>query len=91
MEQISVGVRDLKTQLSKYLHHVKAGETVIITEHGRPIGRIVPEPESIEDRLRQLVANGEIFWNGQRLSDIDPAGANKSDTLLSDIVSDLRE
>lgn len=48
MTQVIVGIRELKARLSEYLRQVKAGETVIITEHGRPIGRIVPEPESLE-------------------------------------------
>jgi prevent-host-death family protein len=43
-----VGVRELKAQLSEYLRRVKAGETVIITERGRPIGGIVPEPATLE-------------------------------------------
>ena len=48
MTHLIVGIRDLTARLSEYLRQVKAGETVIITEHGRPIGRIVPEPESPE-------------------------------------------
>ena len=44
MTQSTVGIRDLKARLSEYLRQVKDGETVIITEHGRPIGRIIPEP-----------------------------------------------
>ncbi|WP_374687443.1 type II toxin-antitoxin system Phd/YefM family antitoxin [Promineifilum sp.] len=38
-----VGIRELKSGLSEYLRRVKAGETIVITERGRPIGRIVPE------------------------------------------------
>jgi len=41
--QTEAGVRELKTQLSAYLLKVEAGETVLITKHGKPIGRIVPE------------------------------------------------
>ena len=40
MAPVTVGIRDLKAQLSKTIQQVKAGETVIITERGKPIGRI---------------------------------------------------
>ena len=51
-----VGIRELKSHLSHYLRRVKAGETLIITERGKPIGRIVPESQPLEERLAHLVA-----------------------------------
>lgn len=36
-----VGVRDLKDRLSEHLRAVKAGEEVVVTEHGRPVARLV--------------------------------------------------
>ena len=91
MTQLTVGIRDLKTRLSEYLRQVKDGETVIITEHGRPIGRIIPEPETPENRIQRLMASGELLWNGEALAPFEPVGKNKSDLLLSDMVSQLRE
>lgn len=91
MTELRVGVRDLKAQLSEYLRQVKAGETVVITEHGRAIGRIIPEGEGAEARVRRLVESGALAWNGQRLSPSEPVADNEGDVLLSDIVSQLRE
>lgn len=91
MTQLTVGIRDLKSRLSEYLRQVKEGETVIITEHGRPIGRIIPEPESPGDRIQRLVDSGELLWNGDALAPFAPVGENNGDVLLSDIVSLLRE
>jgi prevent-host-death family protein len=53
---ITVGVRDLKNQLSQYLQYVKDGEKIIVTEHNRIIAEIiVPEKKhtniSIEKNL----------------------------------------
>jgi prevent-host-death family protein len=42
MSELRVGVRDLKARLSEYLRQVSQGQTVIITEHGRPVGRLSP-------------------------------------------------
>jgi prevent-host-death family protein len=55
----SVGVRTLKNQLSAYLHRAKAGEEIVITEHGTPIARIVGmTPEA--DRRQALIDDGVI-------------------------------
>lgn len=91
MTQLTIGIRDLKAQLSEYLRQVKAGETIIITEHGRPIGRIVPEPESLKERIQRLVESGGLLWSGEYLKPFEPVGENTGDGLLSDIVSELRE
>lgn len=91
MTQTTVGVRDLKTHLSEYLRQVKGGATVIITEHGRPIGRLVPEPESPAERLQHLVDAGVILWSGTEVPAFEPVGANEGERLISDIVSELRD
>ena len=38
----SVGVRELRQHLSRYLDRVKAGEALVVTEHGREVARLVP-------------------------------------------------
>jgi prevent-host-death family protein len=37
-----VGVRELRQNLSKYLDRVKAGEDLVVTEHGREVARLLP-------------------------------------------------
>src|SRR5829696_9130933 len=37
-----VGVRELRQNLSRYLDRVKAGEALVVTEHGREVARLVP-------------------------------------------------
>ena len=36
-----MGVRELKNGLSRALRQVQEGETVEVTDHGRPIARII--------------------------------------------------
>jgi prevent-host-death family protein len=38
----TVGVRELRQNLSKYLGRVKEGEALTVTEHGREVARLVP-------------------------------------------------
>lgn len=64
-----VGVRDLRDHLSRYLERVKAGEELTVTEHGRPIARLVaPRPR---DRWDELVARGLIRPALEPATDID--------------------
>jgi len=54
-----VGVRDLRDHLSAYLERVKAGEIFTVTEHGRPIAKLVrDDPGSA--RLLELAAQGRV-------------------------------
>ena len=42
MQAASVGIRDAKMHLSKYIKMVQQGTEVIITDRGRPVGKIIP-------------------------------------------------
>ena len=39
---MEVGVRELRSQLSDYLAHVREGHEVVVTERGTAVARIVP-------------------------------------------------
>lgn len=54
-----VGVRALRNALSRYLAAVRDGQELIVTDHGKPIARIVPVSRSL-DRLAELVAQGKV-------------------------------
>ena len=86
-----VGIRELRARLSKYLQRVKAGETIVITERGKPIGRIVPMSASREERLGRLLQAGFAEWNGQKLAPYTPKVVNRGPHRLSDLVVELRE
>lgn len=48
MSQITVSIRELKSRLSHYLRLTRAGATVVITDRGVPVGRIVPMGPRLE-------------------------------------------
>ena len=59
----TVGIRDAKMHLSKYLKLVQKGTEVIITDRGRPVGRLVPIKAvdlPIEDRIKRMEDQGLI-------------------------------
>lgn len=45
----SVGIRELKNNLSKYVRQVEAGDVLIVTDRGRVVAELVP-PGSLHRR-----------------------------------------
>ena len=72
MTETKVGTRDLKNKLSEYLRRVKTGETIIVTEHGKTIGHIIPVKAGAEERGKAMVAAGQAEWNAQKLEPFRP-------------------
>ncbi|MFZ2096688.1 MAG: type II toxin-antitoxin system prevent-host-death family antitoxin [Anaerolineales bacterium] len=91
MSEMRVGVRDLKARLSKYLRQVRQGQTVIITDHGHPVGRLSPVDQPLDERLKALQDAGLVAWNGQKLKSVTPAGTNRGKQQISDILVEMRE
>jgi len=58
---VSVGVREAKINLSKLLKRVMQGQEVIITDRGKPVGKIVPVPQdhlSLAERIKKMEEQG---------------------------------
>ena len=58
---ISVGVREAKINLSKLLKSVIRGQEVVITDRGKPVGRLVPIPQdqlSLAERIGRMEEQG---------------------------------
>ena len=72
MGQTSVNIRELKSRLSYYLRLTKAGESVVITERGTPIGRIVPTVVPIEERMEAMAQAGLVLWDKKKLKAMPP-------------------
>jgi prevent-host-death family protein len=39
---MDVGIRELKAKLSEHVQRVADGETIVVTDRGRPVARLVP-------------------------------------------------
>ena len=91
MSETRVGIRELKSKLSEYMRRVKAGQTIVVTERGRPIGQIVPVKASLEERLYAMIVAGQAEWNGQKLEPYQPVAVNRGDRQVSDLVVEDRQ
>ena len=58
---ITVGIRNLRNSLSRYLDLVKHGEKVIITDHNRIVAEMIPpEAEQTESKMLQKYMEEQI-------------------------------
>jgi prevent-host-death family protein len=63
----SVGVRELRQRASELLRRVEAGESIQITDRGRPVAVLAPLPE---DPLERLRASGDLLPAEADLADL---------------------
>ena len=83
---MEVGVRELRDNLSRYLHRVQAGEEVVVTDRGRAIARVLPV--GAERALDRLIAAGVVIPAQQTKR---PTGRPiKAKGTVSDLVADQR-
>jgi prevent-host-death family protein len=83
---MDIGVRELRDTLSRQLAEVQAGHVVTVTDHGRPIARIVPVGQPT--RLERLVAEGRVTL-ATRDKEPAPTPVPASGTV-SDLITDQR-
>ncbi len=62
----TVGVRELRQNLSRYLERVKDGEVLDVTARGRVVARLVPSGDSV-DPYADLVARHGVTPPRERL------------------------
>jgi prevent-host-death family protein len=89
--QVTVGIRELKARLSSYVRQARSGASVIITDRGEPVARLVPMGRSLEDRMEDLVEAGLITWSGRNLSRIAPVARTQGQHAVADLLLEDRE
>lgn len=55
----TVGIAELRQNLTRYLHRVAQGERLIVTDRNRPVAELGPPP-STGAALDRLIADGRI-------------------------------
>ncbi len=55
----SVGIAELRQNLSMYLRRVSKGERVVVTDRNRPVAELGPAPTTGSD-LDRLIAKGRV-------------------------------
>ena len=85
---IRAGIRELRQNASSLIRRVIEGETIEVTERGRPVARIVPlHGRSVLD---QMIAEGRATPARGDLLDLKPLPPLSGKRSLSDVLADLR-
>ena len=87
----TVGIRELKRNLSQYLRSVKAGKKVIITDRKREIAVILPF-RKVDDqkKILQLVREGVADWSGEKPRGMSARIRSKGKSISEAVVEDRR-
>jgi prevent-host-death family protein len=84
----TIGLRELNQNPSKAVARVRAGETIVVTDRGRPVLRLVPEDER-PGMLRHMIDSGEVTPPAELgmpdlVLDLAPGVDSLSDLLIED-------
>jgi prevent-host-death family protein len=88
----TVGVRELRQNLSRYLERVKGGETLTVTERGHEVARLIPSRPDIDPYYLRLaekygatIPRGDLVETIRNLPPLaNPAPAGTTDALLAE-------
>jgi len=88
----TVGVRQLRQNLSKYLERVKDGETLTVTERGREVARLVPSHPNVDPYYLKLAEKYGATIPKENILDAiaklppreKPAPAGTTDAMLAE-------
>jgi len=87
---VRVGIRELRQNASAVLRRVIDGETVEVTQRGRPVALIVPLPRE-DDVVDRLVAQGLATPAKGDITELPPPIKLRSGSKLpSEILEELR-
>ncbi len=86
----SIGIRELRQHASRYVREAQGGETIEVTDRGRPLALLVPIPET--STFDRLAAAGAITQASGSLEELGPPlPPAEGVPLPSEILAELRE
>jgi prevent-host-death family protein len=91
MVELNVGVRELKSRLSEYLRRAQAGQSVLVTDRGQPVARIVPVGQPLDVRLQMMAQAGLLQWSGKKLEPMPPVARTRGERSVAELLVEDRE
>lgn len=86
-----IGIRELRQNASEYIRRAERGETIEVTDRGRPVARLSPLPKAggIVDRL---IAEGRLTpGTGDLVELAKPLPQRPGQPSVSQMLDELRE
>jgi prevent-host-death family protein len=86
----SVGIRELKRSISRYLRDVQSGERILITDRKKPLAVITAIDNNQENEMiKQLADTGMVYWTGGKPSGATPRIRSKK-SMSGAVLEDRR-
>jgi prevent-host-death family protein len=87
----TVGIRELRQNLSRYIERVKAGESLTVTERGREVARLSPAGPKDSPLARLVAERGATMPTGNLLDLVPERGRPAEGPPSQQILDELRE
>jgi prevent-host-death family protein len=84
----TVGVAELRQNLSKYLRRVERGERLVVTDRNRPVAEL--GPVSRGGTLDRLIAEGKVIPPSRPARDFTPIKLVGDGMTLSEALEEIR-
>ncbi|HEX5495976.1 MAG TPA: type II toxin-antitoxin system prevent-host-death family antitoxin [Mycobacteriales bacterium] len=83
----TIGLRELNQNPSKAVARVRAGASIVVTDRGRPVLRMIPEVEH-PSTLQRMIAAGEVRVPAEHgmpdiVEELAPETGSLSDVLVA--------
>lgn len=85
MRERRVGIQELETNLNGCLDEVQSGTTLLLTDGGRGVARLIPEPSASEEKEGPAIA-----WSGRPLKKRKPKARLRRGASMTDIIRENR-
>lgn len=91
MERKTIEIRELEAELSQRIDDVKTGTTLVVTDQGKAVAKIIPVEASLEEKVQRMVESGIASWSGRKLSPQVPRVPVRGPRTVADLLIEDRE
>jgi prevent-host-death family protein len=87
----TIGIRELKENLSCYMRKVKTGEKIVVTDRKKEIAVIMPlANKDREEKIYQLIQRGKACWSGGKPSGMPKRVVSRGKSVSGAVIEDRR-
>jgi prevent-host-death family protein len=86
----TIGIRELRQRASEYIRLVESGETIEVTDRGRPVAMITPIKPALTER-EQLALEGKLILAEGPRGPYSPVPLDPQKPTLSEILQQMRD
>ena len=87
----TIGIRELKENLSRYMRRVKTGESIIVTDRKKQIAIIMPlEKKANDEEIYRLIQRGMASWAGGKPKGMPIRIVSKGSSVSDAVIEDRR-